>query len=134
MIQLICLFFPSFLSVWITEKIQKKDFKLKEFIYHFILYTTIINFLIFLIVYVMSNSSIDYLSEHIFTLLFTIKYLIFALCFACIFPFMFNILKNNFEFKVDVEEIKKRGRKPKQSNIVKDETKNERTKKAKTKK
>lgn len=131
MIQFICLFFPSVLSVWIMERIQKRNFNLKEFIYYFILSIIFINLLIFLVIYIFSDSSIEYLSKETFTLLFSIKYLVLSFSLSLLFPIFFSIVKSNFDFSISIDENEKISKKLKK---IGDEKKNGTVKKNKNKK
>ena len=96
MIQFICYFFPAIVAVWITEACMKENFNLKKFIYHYGMYTALINITIYMIITLFFSPVITYLTPESFTYNFTIKYLGIALLLAIALPIIYKIIKNRY--------------------------------------
>ena len=116
MMQFICYFFPAIIAVWITEIFDKKNFELKQILYHFCMYTILINAIIFLILILFFNPEPSYLSPVGFSYAFTLKYLGFSLVLSIIIPFIFKIIKNNINIDIDIEIEKKETKNGKENN------------------
>lgn len=104
MIQFICYFFPAIIAVWLTELFTKENFDLKKCIYHFCLYTIIINSIIYLIIALFFAPEVTYLPLQGFSYLFTIKYLAIALVLAFGIAFLYKIIKNNISISLEITE------------------------------
>lgn len=115
MMQFICYFFPAMIAVWMTEIFDKKNFELKQIIYHFCMYTILINAIIFLILILFFNPESSYLAPVGFSYAFTIKYLGFSLVLSIIIPFIFKIIKNNINIDIEIEKIEKKNDKKKKN-------------------
>lgn len=103
MLQFICLFIPTIISVGITSYLQKKKIDLPFFVLCYFSYLVFINYLIFILIYL--NNRIEQelvlLNTDDFTyLLFSIKYLSFAILLAIVLPFVVEILRNNFKINL----------------------------------
>ena len=105
MIQFICYFFPAIVAVWITEACMKENFNLKKFIYHYGMYTALINITIYMIITLFFSPVITYLTPESFTYNFTIKYLGIALLLAIALPIIYKIIKNNISINIEQKEF-----------------------------
>ena len=107
MIPLICYFFPAVVATGITEKLEKKDFKGKDILYCFSIYTILINYFIFFVIRVFFQPESLVLLDTDFSYSFTIKYLSIALVFAICFPMIYHFMKKNFQFSIEIIDSEK---------------------------
>ena len=97
MAYLICLFFPTFISL---RKIIKKNDNILNIIIKYTNLNIVINFFSFLIVWLFTNSN-SVINNSIMTIPFFIKYLLISSMFALFLPNIYNFLKNNFKIKIE---------------------------------
>lgn len=104
MIEIICLFFPAFISLSVLEKIEKKN-EIIEIISRYAIYNIMINLTGLLITAYLNNFEV-LMVENLFTIVFSIKYLVLTSMVAFILPHAINYIKNNFKIKFKREKIK----------------------------
>ena len=103
MLSLICIFFPAVLSVWMIEKLSRKELSPKDWFYHFVSNTVWINMICFLVKKVVLGTA----SATRFGLLDDIdastalNYLIIALAAAVIVTFASLLLPKWIRFSVE---------------------------------
>lgn len=113
MIQFICYFFPSIIAVWLTEIFINENFNTKKCIYHFVLYTILINAIIFLTISLLFNPEIDFLAMNGFSYLFTIKYLSMSLILALSISIIYKIIKSNIMLSLEINNYEEKKQKKK---------------------
>ncbi len=102
----ICLFFPAAISL----AIHKKFYKNKEFVdllIIYVVYNFLINFLINLFSYFVSDIKYNIYDINLFTIDFSTKYMLLALIISIILPLLFRFLQSNFKLSFRLKEKKK---------------------------
>lgn len=107
MIKLIILIFPSILAVGIAEKLEKKKYPFKEWLYNFAYYIIMIQLLISLILSTLFNASEIFLNYNQYTNLVVVKYLVISLILSLVVPFLSIIVKNNFSLSFNIQKQKR---------------------------
>lgn len=95
MIQILCLFFPAAISVYIIQNFQKRKTDLVRFIYRYCFYTLAINIIMVFILRVKYPTLI--FNEQVFTINFIFKYLIAAVILSIILPIIYEFLRKNVQ-------------------------------------
>lgn len=104
MMEFVCLFFPTFISLSVLEKIEKKKENI-EIISRYAIYNIMINLIGLLITAYLNNFEV-LMVENLFTIVFSIKYLALTSVIAFILPHAINYIKHNFKIKFKREKIK----------------------------
>lgn len=97
MIQILCLFFPPIISVYIVHIVQKQKLDLIKFLYTYCFYTLIINIIIIFILKI--KYSILIFNEQLFTINFIFKYLIVAVILSISLPNIYRIFRKNIQLE-----------------------------------
>ncbi|HIT11487.1 MAG TPA: hypothetical protein IAB58_01725 [Candidatus Pelethosoma merdigallinarum] len=105
MMQLICYLFPSVLAVWVSEKINKKEYTWKQWFYTYVLYVLSINFIIVTILSTLFHGADVYLSFTHFTNSLNMKYLLISLPLAIFLPFVYSMITKTFALDVTIDSI-----------------------------
>ncbi len=86
MISAICIFFPAVLSVWLFEALSKQNLTLKPWIYRFSLNSVIVNGLVFMVKWLVTDTSSELLAlpSADMTPDVAIRYLVMALPIAAV--------------------------------------------------
>lgn len=105
MMQLICYLFPSVLAVWVSEKINKKEYTWKQWFYTYVLYVLSINFIIVTILSTLFHGADVYLSFAHFTNSLNMKYLLISLPLAIFLPFVYSMITKTFALDVTIDSI-----------------------------
>lgn len=105
MMQLICYLFPSVLAVWVSEKINKKEYIGKQWFYTYVLYVLSINFIIVTILSTFFHGADVYLSFAHFTNSLNMKYLFISFPLAIFLPFAYSMITKTFALDVTIDSI-----------------------------
>ena len=95
MAYLICLFFPSFISL---KKLISQNDKNIDILIKYVCINLIVNFFSFFVVWLITNST-SLIDANIMTIPFFIKYLFISSCIALALPNIYSILKNNIKIE-----------------------------------
>ena len=101
MFSLICLFFPTFISLSIIKK--RKSYSYSELIFKYPVYNVIINFALFIVIRIYIKG--DIITNSIFNNLnFCIKYLLLSVIISLSLPYIIEFICKNIEFKIEVRK------------------------------
>lgn len=109
MIKIICLFFPAFISLSGSERIDKKKNKKKENlekINTYVFYNILINMITLLFICYLNDFEVVMFDDTAFTMVFSLEYLTLATALALILPYASNYIKNNFKIELKREKRK----------------------------
>ena len=101
MFEFICLFLPTFISIFSYESLTDKKLDLKKSIIFYSLFNILINATLWGIIYLFFNRV-----EVIFTLAFSIKYLLLSSIVSIIMPILIVAFENNFSLRIRVKNQK----------------------------
>lgn len=104
MIQLICLFFPSAISVQIVEFLEKKKFNFKDVLFKWMLFVVCINLVILTLFYVVLDNANYLLNDSSFTNSFAFKYLITSVILSVILPIVYEIIRKNVSVNLEFKD------------------------------
>lgn len=104
MIEFICLFFPTFISLSVLDRIEKKKEKIER-INCYAIYNIMINTIALLIVAYFIDFEII-MPKDVFTVVFSIKYLVMASIISFVLPYAINYVKKNFKIQFKRKKIK----------------------------
>lgn len=104
MIEFICLFFPTFISLSVLERIEKPKENIKR-LNNYAIYNILINLIGLLTVSYLNGFEVK-MVDSLYTILFSIKYLLLTSIIAFILPYAINYIKNNFKIKFKREKSK----------------------------
>lgn len=103
MVQIICVLFPSIISVAILEAIMKESFNLKQTIYAFCGFCiTNLMLEVFIMAFFFKNLNGTF-NLMDFTNIHTFKYLLLGIFIAIVLPFIFDIFRRNIMIEIDVK-------------------------------
>ncbi len=105
MIHIICYSLPAVIAMWIHEKLNKKDYNLKEFIYYFAFYTVIINLIIAALLTFFLQYPESALTEDVITQRFITKYLSLSMCVSIFLPVVITIFKKLFKIEISIDKL-----------------------------
>lgn len=104
MLEFICYFMPSFISLNIYKNLVKmKD--LKQFIIHYGIFVSLNNLFTLLIVMIKNlDKSFEF---SMISVTYCFKYLFFSIIFSIIMPYIIQIINRNIEINVEVKKNEK---------------------------
>lgn len=110
MIEIISIGVPALLAVGICEKIEKKELKTKQFIFHYVSFLIVMLLLNEIALTYLFHNGEYMLSGNAFTNAFTVKYLVLSMVEMFVLPYLYVLMKKNIEIKLEVgrENEKKR--------------------------
>ena len=111
MISFIVLFFPTFISLYIINKKNNKDYKEVCLLYP--IYNVFINSVAMLITYIFKRGQIIYILDNFNILNFCLKYLIVAMFVALLAPCILEFIKKNLMVKIEIRRDNKKNEKSK---------------------
>ena len=100
---LICLFFPSMISLAINN--EKKKLEIRQLIEKYCIYNIVINIIVLFTVNYMHRPEVLYIDCSLFTVSFTLKYLAMASIIACIVPGFEKVIRKIWK---DIKEYCKK--------------------------
>ncbi|MBR3198992.1 MAG: hypothetical protein IKG27_03160 [Bacilli bacterium] len=106
MVEVICLFFPAFLSFNLEDDELSLFLKIKKYIN----YNILINFLTMMIVYLKSDFR-NLEVKKMFTISVFPKYLLLASLIALFLPRFLSFVKSNFKIRIRRVKVRKRAEK-----------------------
>ena len=102
MFAVISLFFPTFISLYIIKKREKKSYK--DLMFYYPIYNVIINFIVFLIYMIWKKTELIMISEHFLIMQFNLKYMLIASIIAAIIPYVREFVVKNISFKLEIRK------------------------------
>lgn len=106
---IICLFFPTFISISIIKRRNKQNNK--EILFKYPIYNIFINLIAFLITsFYLKNNTVLF-SEIFNNLSFCIKYLCLTIFISLFLPYIIEFLKKNINFKLEIKKGKTKNEK-----------------------
>ena len=104
MLELICYFFPAFISLNIHTKIMNEN-RIKKEIYYYGIYVALINLFTLSFVYIRHH---DIFTFEMISVLYCFKYLLIATIIAIIIPFIIKIIIKYIDIDVEVQKNEKK--------------------------
>ncbi|MBR2603792.1 MAG: hypothetical protein IKE10_02045 [Bacilli bacterium] len=105
MLEFICYFMPSFISLKIYNYLNKKEFKVKDYFIYYGIFTVLNNIIVLSIICFKNYNEILYFDRVGITYLF--KYLIMMIVSSIITPFIVSIIESNVKFRLEVKKSEK---------------------------
>lgn len=97
--QILSVFLPAVLAVYVYERINKKEMSKHEVVIKYFVFVLIINILSYLIsIYAFGNTGF------VFTNVFTVKYLCLASALGVIISFIMAFVEKNLEVNIRVDK------------------------------
>lgn len=104
MIEFLVFFFPAFISLGIVYKSNEHKKNIQEFLINYAVYTTVINFITLLIIYMYKHNEIIILDASAFTVSFAFKYMVASVFIAMILPTLDKTIRQIINIKIEVKK------------------------------
>lgn len=102
---LILLFFPTFISLKIIKERTNKEYK--DIWIYYPIYNLLINLIVMFIVCIYKNGEIISLIDNFNIMNFCVRYLIVSIIVACIIPYIIEFILKNINGKIEIRREKK---------------------------
>ena len=102
---IICLFFPGFISLMIDWQINHNEQNIFLIIKYFV-YNFFVNFIGNALVWFISTEKNFFYTEETFTYDFCLKYMAVSLVVAIVLPYIFKFFNNNIKINLEVRKGK----------------------------
>lgn len=100
--QLLSIFLPAVLAVYVSQKIEKKEISNREIIFKYLIFTLIINIMSYIVsIYFFGKP------EFIFTNVFTVKYLCLSSTIGIFVSFVIGFIEKNLEISIRIDKNEK---------------------------